>query len=159
MIIKIAVEAGVKQKGTFQIIEEEVKTIRLEGDDYNVLMVKIMPTEAEDGTVTEVKETVIGEGGEDGTLIPITNNRAIHNNPNTQTLIITVHLQWAININTRCLMNNILLILNHNSNTHHNNHQHNRVKLQIYVNCVKIKAIMIISASLQAILWPVHKSF
>ena len=85
------------------------------------------------------------------------NNRDIHNNPTTQIPIITACPQWAININTRCLMNNTLLTLNHNSNTHHNDHQHNCVKLQIYVNCVKIKAIMIISASSQATSWPIHK--
>ena len=120
-------------------------------------MGKIMPIEAEDGMVTEAKEIVTGEGGEDGTLIPIINNRDIHNNPTTQIPIITAQPQWAINTNIRCLMNNTLLILNHNSNTHHNDHQRKPIKLQIYVNCVKIKAIMIISASSQVILWPVHK--
>ena len=160
---KTEVEAGLKQKEIFQIIEEEVKIIHLEGDEDNgmvmtlitmtetigtgMLMGKIMPIEAEDGMVTEAKEIVIGEGEEDGTLIPIINNRDIHNNPTTQIPIITTQPQWAINTNIRCLMNNTLLILNHNSNIHHNNHQRNPIKLQIYVNCVKIKAIMIISAS------------
>ena len=122
-----------------------------------MLMVKTMPIEAEDGMVTEVKEIVAGEEGEDGTLILITNNRGIHNNPTIQTLIIIIHFQWAISINTRCLMNNILLIHNHNSNTRHNDRQCNRVKLQTYANYAKIRAIMIISASSQAILWPIRK--
>ena len=98
-----------------------------------------------------------GEGDNAGILTPIINNRDTLNNPNTQTLITIVHLQWAININIRCPMNNIQSILNNSNNTCHKDHQHNHAKWQIYANCVRIKAIMIISANLQVTLWPVHK--
>ena len=57
--------------------------------------------EVGDRTVIEVKGIVTGEGEDAGTLTPNIKNRGIPNNPNTQTLIIIVHLQWNININIR----------------------------------------------------------
>ena len=53
------------------------------------------------------------------------------------------------------LMNNIHILSN--SNISHKDHQHHHARLQTYVNCVKIKAIMIINANLQAISWLAHK--
>ena len=102
-IIKIAVQAVVRQKETFQITGEEVKTIHLEDDEDNGMvttpiilietigtdssMARTMPIEAEDGKVIEVKETVIGGEGENGIPIRNTSNMDIHNSPIT--LILT----------------------------------------------------------------------
>ena len=172
MIIKIREEAVVTQKEIFMIIEEEVKIICLDGNDNNgmvttpptmigiigigMLMAKIIPTEAKDGKVIEARDIVNEGEGENGTLISNTRNQVTHNNPTTLIQITTTCHQWAINTNTRSHMNNTLPTL-HNSNTHHKDHQRNRDKLQTYANCAKIKAIMIINTSLQAILWPTHK--
>ena len=145
MISKITVEVEVKQKEISLIIEEEVKTIRLEGDEDNGMVmtlitvigiigtgtvkVRTMLIEAEDGTVTDRKETVIGEGGDIGILIPIINNRDTHNNPNTLIPITAIPHQWAININIRCLMNSTPRTRSNNSNTHHKDCRHNHTKL------------------------------
>ena len=44
-----------------------------------------------------------------------------------------------------------------NYNTSHKCRQLHHNKLQIFVNCVRVRAIMIINVNLQAILWPAHK--
>ena len=74
----------------------------------------------------------------------------IHNKSTPQIThhqIITGPHQW--NVNT-------LPTHNRRNNTTRG-HLHNHAKLQIYVNYVKIKAIMTINASSPAILWPEHK--
>ena len=172
MNIIIGEEAVVNQKGTFKITEVEVKIIHLEGNEDNgmvmtpltmtgiigigMLMANIIPTEAEDGKVIEARDIVTRGEGENGTLIRNTRNHVTHNNTTTLIQIITACHQWAINTNTQSHMNNTLRTPN-NSNMCHKDHQHNHDKLQTYANCAKIKAIMIINASLQAILWPTCK--
>ena len=171
MIIKIEEPAAVKDNGTFNIIEGEGKKIHLEGAADNgmemtlitvtettgieIPMVKVILTGVEDGIIiTEVKDIVIVEEGEDG--IPI-NNIIIQgiNNPNFQTQIIIVHRLWDINIDTQSHMSNTHTPNNNNINPKccqlHLN------KLQIFVSYVTVKVIMIINANLQAILWPTHK--
>ena len=123
--------------------------------DRNSDAVKVILTGAEDGIIIEVKDIVIGEEGEDG--IPISNItiQGINNKPNFQTQIIIIHNLWDINTDTQ----------SHMSNTHtpNNNNispkcrQLHLNKLQIFVNCVIVKAITIINANLQVILWPAHK--
>ena len=167
------VEEGVTLKETSLKIEVEVKTPRFEDDENNGMVtisiimietigidmeiIKVMLTGVEDGMVIEVKVAVTGVGEDAGTPIPIIHNRAIHSNHNTQTPIIIVHLQWVININTKCPMNSIPAIRNSRPNISHKECQHNHTKLQIYVNCVRIRAIMIIIANLQVTLWPEHR--
>ena len=122
-----------------------------------IQMVKVILTGVEDGIVIiEVKDIVIGEEGEDG--IPISNItiQGINNKPNFQTLIIIVHNLWDINTDTQSHMSNT-----HNPNNNNINpkcHQLHLNKLQIFVSCVIVKAIMIINANLQAISWPAHKN-
>ena len=172
MIIKIKEPAAVKDNWTFNIIEGEGKKIHLEGTEDNgmemtlitvtettgieIPRVKLIQIGVEDGIIiTEVKDIVIMEEGEDG--IPINNItiQGINNNPNFQTKIIIVHHLWDINTD----------IQSHMSSTHTpNNNNINRKcrqlhlnKLQIFVSCVIVKAIMTINANLQAILWPAHK--
>ena len=81
MIIKIEEPAVVKDNGTFNIIEDEVKRIRLEGTEdsgmemtlitvtettgIEILKVKVIQTGAEDGIIIEVRATLIGEEGDD----------------------------------------------------------------------------------------------
>ena len=167
MNIQSVVEAGVNLKETSLRIEEEAKKCCFEGNKNNGMVmtqisvtetigigmwiIKIMVIEVGDGMVIEVKGIVTGEGEDAANLIPIINNRDTHNNPNTQTPIIIIRLQWVININIRCPMNNIRPTLNSNNHTCHNNCQHNHAKWQIYANCVRIKATLTTSANLQAI--------
>ena len=96
MKIKIEEEVKVKEKGSMGIIEEEVKTIFLEGDEDNgmvmtrvtvtetigteIMMAKIMEIEVGDGMAVEGKVIVIGDGEEDGTQIPNILNKNTHNN-------------------------------------------------------------------------------
>ena len=120
-----------------------------------ILMAKAILTGAEDGTVTEARDIVTMGEGENGMLVSNTMTRATRNNPNILTQITINHLPWVININTQSHMNNIHILSN--SSISHRDHQHNHVRLQTYVNCVKIKAITIINARLQVILWPIHK--
>ena len=164
MNILSVVEVGVILNRTSLTTEEEAKNRCFEDDENNgmvmiqtivieitgieIEIIKVMLTEVGDGMVIEVKGIVIGEGDNAGTLIPIINNRDTLNNPNTKILIIIVHLQWAININISCPMNNIQSVLKNNNNTCHKDCQHNHIKLQTYVSYVRIKAIMIISANL-----------
>ena len=172
MIIKIEEPAAVKDNRTFNIKEGKGKKIHLKGAEDNgmemtlitvtettgieILMVKVILTGVEDGIIIiEVKDIVIVGEGEDG--IPINNItiQGIKNNPNFQTQIIIVHHLWDINTGTQ----------SHMSNTHTPNNntinpkcrQLHLNKLQIFVSYVTVKAIMIINANLQVILWPAHK--
>ena len=120
-----------------------------------ILMAKAILTGAEDGMVTEARDIVTRGEGENGTLVSNTMTWATHNNPNILTQITIAHLSWVININTQSRMNNIHIPSN--SSISHIDHQCNHVRVQSYVNCVRIKAITIINASLQAILWRTHK--
>ena len=161
----------VKHNGTSSIIEGVVKITHFEGakdsgmemtlitvteiTGIEIPMVKVILIGAEDGIIIEVRDIVIGEEGEDGTPISNITIQGINNNPNFQTRIIIVHNLWDINTD----------IQSHMSNTHtpNNNNispkccQLHLNKLQIFVNCVIVKAIMTINANLQVISWPAHK--
>ena len=96
MIIKIEGEVEVKEKGTMQIIGEEVVTIFQEGDEDNgmvmtrVIVIEIIgivtmmvPTViigVEDGMAVEAKVTMTEDGDADGTLILNTPSRIIPHN-------------------------------------------------------------------------------
>ena len=172
MIIKIEELVSVKDNGTFNIVEGEGKIIHFEGAEDNgmamtlitvtetigieIPMVKVILTGVEDGIIIiEVKEIVIVGEGEDG--IPISNItiQGINNNPNFQTQIIIVHHLWDINTDTQSHMSNTHTP--NNSNINPKCRQLRLNKLQIFVSCVIVKAIMIINANLQEISWPVHK--
>ena len=120
-------------------------------------MVKVMLTGVEDGIIiTEVKDIVIVGEGEDG--IPISNImiQGINRNPNFQIHIIIVHHRWDINTDTQSHMANTHTP-NNNNNINHKCRQLHLSRLQIFVSCVIVKAIMTINANLQAISWPAHK--
>ena len=93
--------------------------------------------------------------GEDG--IPINNItiQGINNNPNFQTQIIIIHHLWDINTDTQSHMSNTHIPNNNNINP--KCRQLHLNKLQIFVSYVTVKAITIINANLQVILWPAHK--
>ena len=170
MIIKIEELAAVKYKGTFSIIEGEVKITCFEGtEDSGMEMTPIIATEitgieipkvkviligAEDGIIVEVRDIVIGEEGEDGILINNTTTQGTNNRPSLQARIIIVHHPWDISTDTQSHMSNTHIPSNNNTSCKCQPHHD---KLQIFVNCVKAKATMIINANLQAILWPAHK--
>ena len=171
MISKIEEPAAVKHNGTSSIIEGMVKITHFEGakDSWmemtlitmteitgiEIPMVKVILIGAEDGIIIEVRDIVIGKEGEDGTPISNITIQGINNNPNFQTRIIIVHNLWDINTD----------IQSHMSNTHTPNknnispkcRQLHLNKLQIFVNCVIVKAITTINANLQVISWPTHK--
>ena len=171
MIIKIEEPAVVKDNGTFNIIEGEVQIIHFEGaEDSGMEMtlitvteitgieipkVKVILTGAEDGTIVEVRDIVIGEEGEDGILISNITIQGTTNRPNLQTRIIIVHNPWAISTNTQSHKSNTSTPNNNNTSRKCRQPHHN--KLQIFVNCVRVRAIIIINANLQVILWPTHK--
>ena len=171
MIIKIEQPAAVNYKGTFSITAVEVKKIHFEGDEdsgmettpitateitgIEIPKVKVILIGAEDGTIVEVRDIVIGKEGEDGILISNTTTQGTNNRPSLQTRIIIAHNLWDINIDIQSHMSNTHIPSN--NNTHLKCHQPHHGKLQISVNCVKVKATMIINANLQAILWPAHK--
>ena len=171
MIIKIEEPARVNYKGTFSITEVKVKIICFKGDkDSGMEMTPITMTEttgieipkvkviligAEDGIIVEVMDIVIREEGEDGILISNTMTQGFNNQPSLQTRIIIAHHLWDINTDTQSHMSKIHIPSN--NNTRLKCHQPHHDKLQISVNCVKVKAIMIINANLQVILWPAHK--
>ena len=170
MTIRIEGEVEVKEEGSLQITEEEVKIIFLEADADNgtvmtevtvtetigieIMMVTTMGTEVGDGIAIEGKVIVIEDGEDNGIQIPNTLNKNIHNTIPTR--IITGPLLWDANINTNCPMSNTQPTHNSNSNTH-SDHPHNRGKQPIYASCVKIKVTMTINANLQVISWPKHK--
>ena len=173
MINRIGEPAAVKDNRTLIIIEGVDKITHIEVDEdsgmemtritvtetigIEILKVKVMLTGAEDGIIiTEVKVTVIMAEGEDG--IPISNItiRGINRNPNSQIQIIIIHHLWDINADTQSHMANTHTPSS-NNNINHKGRQLHLNKLQIFVSCVIVKAITIINANLQAILWPAHK--
>ena len=173
MIIRIGEPVGVKDNGTLNIIEGVDKKTHIEvNEDSGMEMTQTTVTEkigieiptikviligVEDCIIiTEVKDTVIVAEGEDG--IPISNItiKVINRNPNFQIQIIIVHHLWDINTDTQSHMANIHTPSN-NNNINHKGRQLHLNKPQIFVSCVIVKAITIINANLQAILWPAHK--
>ena len=171
MIIKIQELATVKYKGSFSIIEVGVKIICFEGaEDSGMEMTPITMTEitgieipkvkviligAEDGIIVEVKDIVIRKEEDDGILIGNTTTQGTNNRPSLQTRIIIAHHLWDISTDIQSHMSNTHIPSN--NNTHLKCLQPHHDKLQISVNCVKVKATMIINVNLQAILWPTHK--
>ena len=172
MITRSAAMAVVKGKEIFNIIEgvDKINHIEVDADSgmemtritvteitgIETLMVKVILTGVENGIIiTEVKDTVIVEEGEDG--IPTSNItiQGINRNPSFLIQIITVPHRWDINTGTQSRMNNTHIPRNHN-NINHQGQLHPN-KLQIFVNCAIVKATMIINVNLQAILWPAHK--
>ena len=117
--------------------------------------VKVILIGAEDGIIVEVRDIAIGEEGEDGILINNTMTQGTNNRPGLQTRIIIVHHPWDISTDTQSCMSNTHILSNNNTSRKCRQLHHD--KLQISVNCVKVKATMIINANLQAILWPAHK--
>ena len=99
----------------------------------------------------EVRDIVIREEGEDGTLISNITTQGTNNRHSLQTRIIIAHHLWDINTDTQPHMSNTHIL--NNNNTRLKWRQPHHGKLQISVNCVKVKAIMIINANLQAILF------
>ena len=169
MKIKIEGEVEVKVEGSIMKIEDEVKKT-FQGEDVGrgIIMIpttviritgidpikaKIIVIEVGDGTETGDKTMVTEAEVDDGTNtinIPHKNILKI-----ICCLIITGPHQWDVSTNTKCRTNNTRPT--HNSNNMPNDRLHNQDKLQIYVNCVKIKGTMIINVSSQATLWPEHK--
>ena len=158
MIIKIEELATVRDNGTIMTIEGADKIIHIvvtrdsgiamtqitmtETIGTEILTVKVTLTGVEDGIIiTEVKDTVIvGEGG-DG--IPLSNitTQGINRNTNYQIQIIIVHHPWDINTDTQSHMANTHTPNNNNSFNHKDRQLHHN-KLQIFVSCVIVKAIM-----------------
>ena len=172
MITKTAQLAVVKDNGIFITIEGEGKTTPLGGVKDNgtemtqitvtettgieILTVKVIQIGVEDGIIiTEVKDIVIAEEGDDG--IPVHNITilGIHNTLNLQTQITIAHHLWDINTDIQSHMTNIHTP--NNNNTRHKDPQHHLNKLQIFVSCVIVRVTMTINVNLQAILWPAHK--
>ena len=172
MIIRNVELAAVKDNEILIIIEGVDKITHIEGDDdsgmemtritmtetigIEIPIVKVILTGVEDGIlITEVKDIVIIEEGDDG--IPISNImiQGIKRNPNFQIQIIIAHPRWDINTDTKSHMASIHTHSN-NNNINHKCQPHLN-KLQIFVSCVIVKAIMTINANLQVILWPAHK--
>ena len=172
MITRSAAMAVVKGKETFNIIKGVDKITHIEVDEdsgmemiritmteitgIETLMVKVILTGVENGIIiTEVKDTVIVEEGEDG--IPTSNItiQGINRNPSFLIQIITVPHRWDINTGTQSHMSNTHIPRNHNNINHQGQLHHN--KLQIFVSCAIVKATMTINVNLQAILWPAHK--
>ena len=170
-IIKIEEPAAVSHKDISSIIEVEVKTIHFEDDEdsgmemtqitvtviirIEILKVKVTLTGADDGTIVEARDIVIRAEGEDGTLINNIKIRGTNKIPSLQTPIITTHHLWDISIDTQSHTSSIPILSN--NNTRLKCHQPHHCKLQMSVNYVRVKAIMIINANLQEILWPAHK--
>ena len=170
-ISKIKGPVAVKDNRTFNIIEGMDKTTRFEADEdsgmemtlitmtettgIEIPMVKVILTGVEDGIIIiEVMDIMIGAEGEDGILISNIMIQGISNNPNFQTQIIIVHHLWDINTDIQPHMNNTHTPNNNNNNINLKCRQLHLNKLQIFVSCVIVKAIMIINANLQAISWP-----
>ena len=164
--------AVVKGKETFNIIKGLDKITNIEVDEDSGMemtritvteitgietrMVKVILTGVENGIIiTEVKDTVIVEEGEDG--IPTSNItiQGINRNPSFLIQIITVPHRWNINTGTQSRMSNTRIPRNHNNISHKGQLHPN--KLQIFVNCAIVKATTTINVILQAILWPAHK--
>ena len=167
MIIKIEEPAAVKDSETFITIKGVDKTTHIEADKdsgmemtlitmtetigIEITMVKVILIGVEDGIIiVEVKDIMITGEGEDG--IPINNItiQGINKNPNLRIQIIIVHYLWDINTDTQSHMNSTHTPNHHNS-INHKCHQLHLSKLQIFVSCVIVKAIMTINVNLQAI--------
>ena len=119
-------------------------------------IVKVILTGVEDGIIiVEVKDIVIVEEGDDGIPINSIMIQGINKNTNFKIQITTDHPQWDINTGTQPHMVSIHIRLNNNNTRHKCQHLLN--KPLIFVNCATVKAIMIINANLQAILWHAHK--
>ena len=135
---------------------EMTRITMTETTGIEITMVKVILIGVENWIIiTEVKDTVIMEEGEDG--IPVNNItiQGISKNPNFQIQIIIVHHPWDINTDTQSHMVNIHIPSN-NNNINHKGQPHLN-KLQIFVSCVIVKATMTINVNLQVILWPAHK--
>ena len=173
MIIKIGELATVKDSETFITIKGVDKTTHIKANEdsgmemtlitvtetigIEIPMVKVILTGVENGIIiVEVKDIMIAGEGEDE--IPINNItiQGINKNPTLQILIIIIHHLWDINTDTPSHMSNTHTP-NHNNSINHKCRQLRLSKLQIFVSCVIIKAIMTINVNLQAISWPAHK--
>ena len=171
MITRNAERAAVKDNGTFIIIEGVGKIVHIEVDADNgtamiqitgtvtngieIPMVKGIPIEVEDGIIIiEVKDTAIVEEGDDGIPIGNITIQGINRTPSFLTQVIIIHRRWDINTDTQSHMANIHIPSNNNINHKCQLHLN---RLQIFVSCVIVKAIMIINVNLQVILWPEHK--
>ena len=155
MIIKIEEPATVKYKGSFSIIEGAVKIIRFEGAKdsgmemtpitateitrIEILKVKVILIGAEDGIIVEVKDIVIRQEGEDGILISNTTTQGTNNRPSLPTRIIIAHHLWDISTDTQSHMSNTHTPSNNNTRLKCRKPHHD--KLQISVNCVKVKPL------------------
>ena len=172
MITRNAELAAVKDNETFSIIKGMDKKTHIKADadsgmemtlitvteiiGIEITMVKVTLIGVEDGIIiTEVKHTVIMEEGDDGIQVHNIMIQGISRNPSFQIQIIIIHHQWDINTDTQSDMANIPIPSNNNNINHKG--QHHRNKPQIFVSLVIAKAITIINANLQAILWLVHK--
>ena len=163
-----------KAKGNVMLITVEavVKIIRIEDEEdsgiemtqitvtetigIEIPIVKVILTGVEDGIITvEVKDIVIVEEGDDGIPISSIMIKGTNRNPNIKIHTTTDHPLWDINTDTQPHMVSIHTRPN-NNNTHHKC-QRLLNKPLTSVNCAIVKAIMIINANLQAILWHAHK--
>ena len=167
MKIKIEGEVEVKERGSLQIIEEEVEIIFQEGNTDNgmvmtqvimteiigtvIMTVRTMVTGVGDQMAIEAKVTVREDGEEDVILISNTLSRMTH--PNTHLKVIIGPLPWVVSTNTKYPRTSTQPTHNHNNITCRD-HPHNCVKQQTFVSCAKTKAIMIINANLQVTSWP-----
>ena len=134
MITRSAELAVVKGKETFNIIKGMDKITHIEVDEDSgmemtqitvtettgteIPMVKVILTGVENGIITEVKDTVIMEEGEDG--IPTSNItiQGINRNPSFLIKIIIVHHRWDINTGIQSHMANTHIPSNHNNINH-----------------------------------------
>ena len=173
-ISKIEEPAAVKDNGTFNIIEGVDKKTHFEAaadsgmemilitvtetTGIEIPMVKVTLTGVKDGIIIiEVKDIVIGEEGDNGIPTSYIMIQGINNKPNFQTQIIIVNHLWDISTDTQSHMSNTHTPNNNNNNINLKCRQLHLNKLQIFVSCVIVKAIMIINPNLQAISWPAHK--
>ena len=158
MIIKIGEPATVKDSKTFSTIKGVDKTTHIKTDEdsgmamtlitmtetigIEIPMVKVILTGVEDGiTIVEVKDIVIVGEGEDGILINSITIQGINKDPTFQIQIIIVHHLWDINIDTQFHMSNTHTP-NHNNSINPKCRQLHLNKLQIFVSCAIVKAIM-----------------
>ena len=171
MITKIKELAAVSHKETFSIIEVEVKTIHFkDNEDSGMAMTQITMTEiigieipkikviltgADDGIIVEARYIVIGAEGEGGTLINNIKIWDINKIPSMLTRIIIAHHLWDISIDIPSHTSSIPILSNNNTSL--KCHQPHHSKLRMFVNYVRVKAIMITNANLQVTLWPAHK--
>ena len=172
MIIKDEDLDAVKDNVTLITVEGEVTIIHTEDKEdsgmemtritvteiigIEIPIVKVILTGVENGIIIiEVKDIVIVEEGDDGIPISSIMIQGINRNINSKTRITTDHPPWDISTGTQPHMVTIHTHLNNNSTRHKCQHLLN--KPLIFVNCATVKAIMIINANLQAILWHAHK--